>query len=221
MSVGPHVFRDGRLGVWIVSPANLPGRLAGLRALGFTDVFLPRTATKSDVERVRVAGFVGAHLWEAVDGETADEYAERVLADVRRLAVGAADLNVELGSDAALEPFMRRVLRRIRSTMPSRRLRLNVAWRKAGFLPVDLLVDDPNLFACEQNYLGGMEPCSAADALEHLLAAGVPREKAAVCFGGAGPVPPAGSRVATFPTGFPPSRGVVFQDDLLAEVGLL
>ena len=220
---GPNVFGDRRLGVWNISPANLPDRLPKFRAYGITDVFLPRTATTVDVKRVRDAGyFVG--LWEAVNGRTAGAMAIAVVADLRRLGVGPADLNVELPTDAALEPYMRALVSSIRAPMPSRRLRLNVAWRKGGFLPVDLLASDPNLYACEQGYFGDMELASPADALEDLLDAGVPMGKAAVCYGAAGLSAGRSSstetRVGLLPV-WAPRRGVVFQDDLMAEAGML
>lgn len=227
---GPHVFGDGRLGCWIISPANLRDRAKGLRALGVTDVFLPRTATKADFEWARSGqggGFVGSSVYEVnAKDRTADQYGADTVADIVRLSAGAADLNVELPVDAAIEPYCRRVLQVVRASMPNRRLRLNVAWRKGGFLPIDLLEGDPNLYACEQNYVdppgSTMVPTSAADALENLLDAGVPLAKAAVCLGAAGPAPtPTSPRVCTYPYGWTPRRGVIFSDDLLVEAGLL
>jgi hypothetical protein len=223
---GPNVFGDGRFGAWIVNPANFANRAAGLRSLGVTDVFFPRTAAPADLERARVAGFVGAHVYEVNAKDVLpSEYADRTMADVLRLKAGAAELNIELSADAELAPYIRAVVSRIRQTMPSRRLRVNIAWRKGGALPVDLFQHDPNLYVCEQSFFdpsATMVPTSAADALENLTRAGVPEAKASVCYGGAGPSPKTTSpRVCTFPYGWTPSRGVVFQDDLLAEVGAI
>ncbi len=228
---GPHVFEDGRLGLWIVNLPKLGERLPRLRALGFTDLFVRgpdgTTAIKS---QVLGAGFLGCHGWWAVDGLTAHDYALRVFADLNRWKPGAGDLNIELGTSAALEPYMRQVVGELRAVRPLYRLRLNVAARKAGFLPIDLLERDANLYACEQNYaatesLDMAGRFSEADVLDDLLAAGVPRMKAAVCYGAAITVGgrTGAERVCCIPQApaFPIRRGVVFQDDLLADAGLL
>ncbi|MGH7347331.1 MAG: hypothetical protein ACREK4_20670 [Candidatus Rokuibacteriota bacterium] len=225
MAAGPHVFEDGRIGCWIVSVSALDaGRLAALRRLGFTDLFLRGPDGNLVAKRaVLKAGFTGCHAWWAVDGLTAAQYAARALADVARWSPGAGDLNVELGSDAALEPYMRVAVGAIRAAKPNYRLRLNIATRKAGFLPIDLVQNDPNLYACEGAYFGNMDSrYSEADALDDLLAVGVERRKAAVCYAGAVAVGgiTGTQRVAGIPQWLP-RRGVVFQDDLLAEAGLL
>lgn len=227
---GPHVFEDGRLGVWIDSSSTTPPnldhpRLVKLRELGFTDAFLRGPdGTPARKQAVLGAGFVGCHAWWATDELTAAQYATRVLADVARWAPGAGDLNIELPNDAALEPYMRQVVNAIRVPRRSFRLRLNVATRKAGFLPLDLVENDPNLYACEGSYFGNMDDrYSEADALLDLLDAGVPLRKAAVCYAGACTVGgvTGEQRVAIFPHFWPPRRGVVFHDNLLAEAGLL
>lgn len=227
---GPHVFEDGRFGCWIVNPGALSDRLTRLRELGFTDLFLRGPdGTAKLKQAVLGAGFRGCHAWWAVDGLNVLQYVVRVLGDVTRWSPGAGDLNIELGKDAALEPYIRSVVVGIRASRPRYRLRLNVAARKGGFLPVDLLQSDANLYACEQVYgdspAGGMTlRFSEADALDRLVAAGVPRHKAAVCYAGAvavGGVTGPRLRVSGLPNGWLPSRGVVFQDDLLAEAGAL
>lgn len=222
---GPHVFEDGRYGCWIVNLDALAGRLAALRGLGFTDLFLRGPdGTRGLKADVLEAGFLGCHAWWAVDGLSAAQYAERVLADVARWGPGAGDLNIELATDTALEPYMRAVVSRIRPARRAYRLRLNVAARKGGFVPGDLVASDPQLYACEQVY-GDREDLamslwfSEADALERLTEAGVPAEKAAICFAGALRI---GYRSwPGIPNGWTPRRGVVFHDDLLAEVGLI
>ena len=236
---GPHVFEDGRVGLWIVNLPALRGRLAAIRAFAggmVTDLFLPRDASANDLGNVRKAGFVGAHIWAAVDGLSAAEYAARTIADVERAKPGAVDLNVELGADAALEPFMHAVVLALRAKMPGRRLRLNVGAFKGAFLPVDLVLNDPQLYACEQTYYGDMSRVSEAEALLNLLEAGVPMQKAALCYGAAALVPdpdvPAGGSLRVVGLGTvwrwsdgilqrPLRRGVIFHDDLLADVGLL
>lgn len=228
---GPHVFEDGRLGLWIVNLPALGGRLARLRELGFTDLFVNGPAGTTAIKsQVLGAGFLGCHAWWAVDGLTAHDYAVRCLADISRWSPGAGDLNIELGNDAALGPYLRQVVGELRAARRSYRLRLNVAARKAGFLPIDLLQSDANLYACEQNYAAkpGLDMAarfSEADVLDDLIAAGVPRVKAAVCYGAAITVggKTGDERVCCIPQppAFPIRRGVVFQDNLLADAGLL
>lgn len=233
MTVGPHVFEDGRLGLWIVNLPKLGERLPRLRALGFTDLFLPGPdGTPALKSQVLGAGFTGCHAWWAVHGQTAHDYAQAVLRahGIGGWQPGADDLNVELGSDAALLPYMEQLVAEIRSLRPNLNLRLNVAARKAGFLPIAHLQADAHLYACEQNYAArpGLDMAarfSEADVLDDLLAAGVPREKAAVCYGAAITVggKTGDERVCCIPQppAFPIRRGVVFQDDLLADAGLL
>jgi len=230
---GSHVFEDERLGVWITSTASLADKLADrlpkLRAAvpALTDAFLPRQATLSNRQAVLQAGFLGAHMWWAVDGLDPASYAKRALADIERVRPGAGDLNIELADDSRIEPYMRSVIGVIRAKRPSYRLRLNVAFRKGRFLPTDLLGSDPNLYVAEQNYIDqpgrSMVPVSAADALLDLLEHGIPMHKAAVCYGAAGPVGgrTGDERVVTLPAGSTIRRGVIFHDDLLADAGLI
>jgi len=182
---------------------------------------------------------MGAHLWAAVDGLTAAQYAARTLADVERAKPGAVELNIELANDPALEPYMRAVVTAIRGKLPSRRLRLNVAPYKGAFLPIDLVTGDPNLYAAEQTYYGDMSRVSEGEALLDLLEAGVPLRKASLCYGAAALVPPwaltggaPGEPVRvvglgtlwTWSTGALVRglrRGIIFSDDLLTDVRLL
>lgn len=234
MAVGPHVFEDGRFGCWIVNPSRLQARAPALRALGVSDVFLRGPDGNATTKAWAIAappnggGFVGCHAWWAVDGLTVTAYAARVLADVARWKPGAGDLNIELANDVALEPFIRGVVTAIRAQRPAYNLRVNLAARKGGFLPIDLLQSDEHLYACEQ--VAGDVPglnmalrYSEADAIDRLIAAGVPREKASVCYAGAFRHGTASSFTSWpgLPDGFRPVRGVVFQDDLLAEVGAI
>jgi hypothetical protein len=147
--------------------------------------------------------------------------AAETLADVARLRPGAVELNVELGSDAGLPAFIVELVHLIRAQHAKLRLRLNVGLWKAFSLPAIALEHDPNLYACMQTYAGAMEPYSSADAYHELLGYGVPESKATICYGAAGPVPPAGDRVCTLPNLARRRRGVIFHDDLMADVGLL
>lgn len=230
MTIGPHPFGDDRLSLYVVQPAVLVDRLARTRAaLGgtFTDLLLPRSSGPELRGLVLQAGFTGAGLWVADDGLGPSVLASRTLDDLRRTRLGFLELNVESPADHRLPAYVAAVVAGIRTRKPRLRIRLNVRHRKATFLPLALLRDDPQLFAAEQCYVDppgtSMVPTSAADALRDLLDHGVPPAKAAVCYGAAGPVGgrTGAQRVATVPVGWRIARGVVFQDDLLAEVGLL
>ncbi len=218
-----RVFED-RLGLWIVSSANLPDRLPKIKAFQggiIRDLFLPRSAELTAMQRVRDAGLY-AHLWAAVDGLSATDYANRTLLDIQRLGPGAVDLNIELGSDPPLAAYIRGVAELIRPRRPSYRLRINVAPWKAFALPSDLLASDPYLYACMQNYEGNMDNLlSAADVLTNLDDWGVPLSKATVCYTAACRVLGSTERVRTLPDLLRLRRGVIFSDDLMAEVGLL
>lgn len=237
---GPHVFGDGRVGLII---ARLDGgwrdRLPSIRRFAgglITDVFLPRSASATDLWQVRQAAFTGAHIWAAVDGLTATDYAARTLEDISRAGPGGVELNIELASDAALEPFMRAVVLAIRAKLPNRRLRLNIAPYKGAFVPVELIQNDPNLYICEQTYYGDLSRVSEGEAFLDLLEAGVPPRKASLCYGAAA-LAPIRADSAEPPHRFVGlgtlwtwgngalvrhlRRGIIFQDDLLADVGLL
>ncbi len=218
-----RVFED-RLGLWIVNPANLPDRVPKIKAFGggiIRDLFLPRSAEPADMQRVRDAGLY-AHLWAAVDGLSPTDYANRTLLDIQRLKPGAVELNIELGSDPPLAAYIGEVITLIRSKRPSYRLRINVAPWKAFALPIDLLVRDPNLYACEQNYEGNMDNLlSAADVQWNMNAWGVPPTQSAVCYAAACRVLGSSERVRTLPDLSRLKRGVIFHDDLMAEAGLL
>lgn len=218
-----RVFED-RVGLWVINPANLPGRLPAIRSFGggiIRDVFLPRSAELADFKRVRDAGLF-AHLWVTPDDLSAIAYADRTLADLARLKPGAVELNVELPADPPLGPYIGTVVERIRSQRPNLRLRINVAAWKAFALPIARLVADANLYACEQNYLGNMdELVSPADVLSDQLAWGAPAAKVSVCYAAACRVLGSPGRVRTLPDLSRLHRGVIFQDDLMVEAGLL
>ncbi len=223
-AVANRVFED-RLGLWIIDPANLPSRLPGIRAFGggiIRDVFLPgELAVVADMQRVRDAGLY-AHLWQANGDLEARNYANSVLYNIERRKPGAVDLNIELGSDPPLPDYIREVVTLIRSQRLKYRLRINVAPWKAFALPADLLASDPNLYACEQNYEGNMDNLlSAADVQWNMDAWGVPVSKSTVCYAAACRVLGSSERVRTLPDLARLKRGVIFHDDLMAEVGLL
>jgi hypothetical protein len=217
-----RVFED-RVGLWFVDGDRGCSRLPAVKAFAgglIRDVFLPRTATPAHFAAVRNAGLY-AHLWVAVDGRDAPTMVANTLADVARLRPGAVELNIELGSDAGLKVFVIEVVKGIRAKRKNLRLRLNVGAWKAFGLPRFALERDPNLYACMQTYLGAMEPVSAGDCYHELLGYGVPESKLTLCYGAAGPVPPNGERVCTLPDLARRRRGVIFHDELMADVGLL
>ena len=223
--VGPHVFGDGRLGCWIISIGNLTtDRMTKLRQLGVTDLLLRGPdGTPAAKSKVLAAGFTGCGAWWAVDGLSVAEYATRCLEDEARWKPGFGDLNIEVG-DAVLAPYMRGVVSGIRMVKKAWRLRLVIAPRKYGYVPVDMLQDDPALYVAIENYGGNMDSMfSEADQERGLRQVGVPDEKIATCYAAACAVGgvTGTQRVNTFPLGFVPTRGVIFTDDLLAQVGLL
>lgn len=230
--VANKVFED-RLGLWVINPDSLASRLPGIVGFGIKDVFLPRESDLEDLKRVREAG-VFAHLWEAANELSVDEYVAQVLADVKRLKPGAVELNIELKSDPPLKAYIRRAVEQLRKAKPGLRMRINIAPFKGFALPVDLLTSDPNLYVCEQSFYGDLSRVAESDALYDLLSWGVPLGKATVCYGAAALAPTrAGSpsqRFVGLGTRWTWSdgavvgtlkRGVIFQDDLMTDVGLL
>ena len=216
-----RVFED-RLGIIIVNADRGVSRLPGIAAFSVKDVFLPRSADPSHFAAVRAAGLY-AHLWAAVDGLSTTDYANRTLLDIQRLNPGAVELNIELPSDPPLAQYVTDAVTLIRSKRKALRLRVNVApWKGFSFAALQTRwAKDVVLYACEQNYEGNMDNLlSAADVLGDLTAWGVPPERATVCYAGACSVL-GSSRIRTLPDLSRLKRGVIFQDDLMAEVGLL
>lgn len=218
-----RVFED-RVGLWVIDPANLPDRLPRIVAFAgglVRDLFLPLSSTAADVQRVRAAG-LGCHLWTATDGLDASTFASRALGAMSRLNRAAAELNFEGIPDAQLPTYVRQTVANMRAVRPFARLRLNQPPWKGFGLPVDLLRSDANLYACAQNYLGNMdELLSAADVVHDLLAHGVPPGKATVCYAAACEVLGSSSRLRTLPDLSRLRRGLIFQDDLMVDAGLL
>lgn len=227
---GPHVFGDGRVGLWVVNPANLNDRLPKIKAYRggqITDVFLPLVqSTASDAGKVKQAGLFAQGTLVGASLMSADAFADLAIQRIAQVGTGALEANIELPNDALYNPYIRTFMGRFRATRPNYRVRVNIPWRKGGFLPVDLFQEDPNLYVDEQSYFdppgSTMHPASQADALENLLDAGVPIAKASVCYGAAGPVGgiTGTQRVSLLPE-WAPSRGIIFQDDLMVEAGLL
>lgn len=217
-----RVFED-RVGLWLVDGDRGISRLPAIKAYAgglIRDLFLPRTAARSHFASVRAATLF-AHLWVSVDDRTAPAMVADTLADVDRLAPGAVELNVELGADAGLQVYVLELVHGIRRARPKLRLRLNLGAWKGFAVPRIEVANDPNLYVCMQTYVGDMARNSEGDAYHELLGYGVPEAKLTLCYGAAGPVPPNGARVCTLPSLARRRRGVIFHDDLMADVGLL
>jgi hypothetical protein len=216
------VFED-RVGLLVVNPDRGVSRLPAIAAYAgglIRDVFLPRDATPAHFAAVRAAG-LSAHLWIATHDRSAAELVADTLADLTRLKPGALELDLELTSDPPLRAFVEACYVGIRAKRKSLRMRINLAPWKGFALAAWVFSADPNLYACEQTYAGDMAPYSQADALANLLAYGMPRARATVCYGAAGPVPGSPGRVCTLPDLTRWHRGVIFSDDLMVDAGLL
>ncbi|MGH8311262.1 MAG: hypothetical protein ACRETX_15890, partial [Steroidobacteraceae bacterium] len=204
-----------------------------------SDVFVPRIAATSDMNLIRSTvrpsgAKLRAQLWTVPGGQSAADYAAQVLGDIQRLKPGVVELNIEV-ADAILHDYIRATVSAIRDKLPSRRLRVNIAPYKGVFLPSDRFQADPNLYAAEQTYYGDMSRVSEGEALLDLVEHGVPPARASLCYGAAGPTGYDSrgpgwlvARHCTLGTLYYEGtlvrklrRGLIFQDDLLAEVGLL
>lgn len=221
---------DDRLGLIVINPANLPGRVAAIAALGVRDVFLPRgvltegvwrETTPSDVAVVKGAGLF-AHLWVQPAGRTPAQAVADTDADIRRLGTGATCFNWEFGSDLELQRHARETYVLFRRKRRAHRLQFNVAPWKGQFLPIDLLAPDDNAFACAQAYEGNMdELLSADDVVWDLRAWGMPEQRATCCYAAACRVRGSNTRQRVLPSMWKRHRGQIFSDDLLADAGLL
>lgn len=238
-----HAFAEPSVGLWVVNPANLADRLPKIAKLWdgtISDVFINGTATLAQADAIRATARpdgtkLRAQLWAvATHYPNALAYADAVVADSQRLKAGVADLDIEV-PDGVLADYTLRTIRAIRNKRPKYKLRVNLAPYK-GFALTGLAFNgDPNLYACEQAYYGDMSPVSADEALTDLLDHGVPRVRASVCYGAAGPVgwdgpgqPWSENRHCTLGTFYSGGNlvrrlrhGLIYQDDLLVEVGLL
>jgi hypothetical protein len=237
-----HAFQPPSVGLWVVNPANLSDRLPRIAALWgglVSDVFVSGAASRSQADAIRATvrpngTKLRAQLWAAANNLPVASYADQVVADSKRLDVGVADLNIEV-PDAKLADYIRDAVSLIRAERPTFKLRVDVAPYKGFGLTGLAFAGDGNLYACEQAYYGDMSPVTADEALADLLDHGVPRARAAIAYGAAGPigwvapgVPWSTTRHFTIGTLYFNGQlvrgirhGLIFQDDLLAEVGQL
>ena len=230
--IGPHVFGDGRLGCWftpVLTPEGqpLPGsfssklrdRLPRVRNLGVTDAFLPRVASLTDKLSVLDERLFPALYQTPPAGVSAPAYADQALRDLARLGLSVLEQNIEGVPDAQLEAFVRADVDAIRERRRLLRLRLNVVPFKGAYLPADLFASDAQLYVIVQNYLGNMDERVAEDEIvRDLVDHGIPREKVSAMYGAHIGSPPE-NRVPALPV--IRWRGSIYQDDLLADAGLI
>lgn len=221
---GAHVFGDKRLGVFIVDPERGISRLDKFKNLGITDLFFPgEISSKDHLKKGRDKGY-SSHIWVAVNGRTVAQYVGLVDDSITRTGAGACDLNMEFGDDSKMKAHIRETMKELRADRPQYRFRLDIAPRKWDFIPVELVVADPQLYVTIQNYGGNMEFFfSAPDQENGLRAVGVPDGKistmyAAHCRTTAGAGDP---RVPCLPTSWTIQRGCIYQDDLLTDAGYI
>lgn len=230
-----NAFQDGRVGLWVNDPAN--GRSASIAALWggmFTDIFLPASASRLSYDIVRRTKRADGALMKAQmyaiprSGEAPAQFVARVSAAITDNSPGVVELDIEV-PDVALGQYLRDTVTLFRMLRKTFIMRLNLAPFKIGFLPMDLVKNDPNLYVASQAYYGDMSRVDELDLRDDALAAGVPANKFQICYGAAGPTHLNGTRGITLPnvlyrgqfSGRNLRGGLVFDDDLLAEMGLL
>lgn len=238
MAIGPHPFGDGRRGIMVIDPRNLSRRIARMKQLGFTDVFLPRnvvdgdgvilyTTTKNDLQTVKDATLFPAMWFVPEKDQTAKAFTTTVLGTIDQLAPNGitTELNIEM-ADEKLSGFVTSTIGYIRAKRKGLRLRINIAPFKARFMPAIFFTTDPQLYLCEQAYFGNMEGLASVDDVRRdMVDSNIPVDKGSVCFAGACEYPESDfeGRLPAIPAMSIREirRGTVFQDDLLAEVGVL
>lgn len=243
-----HAFADGSVGLWSVDPTRTVNRrhhIAEFANGQFSDIFLPRTATLTQMETIRNTIrpnnlYMRAQLWMQVDGLSPIELAARINDDISRLKPGCVEIDVELGNDADLNPYITKLHANLRNgftfngkqyrARPSFLFRIDSGAQKQQFMPASLFKSDPAFYYSPQSYYGDMSPVNYDETLRDAIKAGIPEDKISVCYGAAGPTGFDPERVCTLGTIFYQSqligyrrirRGLVFQDDLMVEVGLL
>lgn len=221
--IGPHVFGDNRMGIWIINNQNLTDKLKHVlprlrKAVPFlTDVFLPEEATVLQRSLVRDNNFF-SHLYTIPHGRGPNAYADQSAAAHTRLGGGALELNVEIPDDQ-IRNYVAETVVRLRKTKPKLPVRINIAPFKARYLPVSMIEADPNLYVIEQAYFGNMDGrASEADCLLDLIENGVPVDKSSIMYG----VLNGNPRVNSLPSGIRRwQRGSIYSDDLMLDAGLL
>lgn len=223
MAIGPHVYGNGRVGCWFTNSVNFRDKLKHrlpLVKVFATDAFLPREATLTDKQEVLNVGMFSALYETPPHGMSAVNYANQAVADTNRLKVGATELNIEGIGDAFLSTYVSSVVAEIRKTKPGLRLRINIVPYKGKFLPVQIFVDDPQLYIIVQNYLGNMDARVPEDEITRdLTDRGIPPAKVSVMYGAHISPGNGKARVPALPQ--IRSRGSIYTDDLLADAGYI
>ena len=222
MTAGPHVFGDGRRGLWVQSNANLTDKLKHFlpRLRGpipnLTDVFLPAEATAAHRDQVRQADFF-CHTYVVNHDRPPNVFVDDAL---RAHKGGALELNIEGLPESQLRNYVTAVHARVRATKPRLPLRINVVPFKGQWLPMELFQRDDQFFVCVQAYGGNMDELLAAeDVLRDLLAWGCPPDKASVMHAIMCSQRPGAPRHVTLPQ--VRGRASFYIDDLLLDAGLL
>jgi len=229
MPIGPHVFKQNRVGLWAIENANLKDKLKHVlpraKALipNLTDIFLPLSATLADKDIVRQNGFA-AHLYCVAGSIDAVTLAKEAKAARLRLGTGAIEVDLE-GAQVqpdkpALANYQRAFVGEIRRTNKNLALRLNVPPYKGYAIDVGQINNDPELFVIAQAYYGNMDGrLSEADVILDLLDWGVARGKAKIHYAVMANSP----RTFVLPGASykPITEGSVYDDDLLIDSGRL
>lgn len=229
-------FDDGRVGLWVNSTINL-NRLPEIATVFngmFTDVFVSYSANRDSLDKIRATKrpdgtFLKAHLHAVPGALAAPDFALRVHQAIARTAPGVVELNIEEKPDIGREGadytrYISDTLQAVHATDPFMRFRVNIAPYKAEFLPTELIASTPQFYACEQTYYGDMSRVSESEALEDLLDYLIPPTRASVCYGAQDEHRDRLVLPTIFYKGLAVrklARGIVFSDDLLAELQLI
>src|SRR6187401_2510827 len=195
MATGAHVFKQNRLGLWVIPNANLTDKLKHVlprlkqpKVLpNLTDIYLPPEATVANKDQVRQAGFF-ANTYDVVHETDAVTLAKKMLKKRRDLGTGAIEVDLEGAAvqpdKPALASYVTAFMAEVRRTNPKLAVRLNVPPFKGYALPVALINADPQLFVIAQGYFGNQDGrLSESDVLEDLLDWGILREKVKIMYG--------------------------------------
>lgn len=227
MAPGPHVFGNGRQGLWVAENSNLTDKLKHflprLRGPlpGLTDIFLPPSAVLSHKQQCVAAGFF-VSTYIVAHSDPPAVLADKALAHRAKLKSGAIEFNLEGAAvqDPVLKAYATALVKRVRAKAPNLPIRLNVVPFKGYVLPVALINDDPQLFVIAQAYGGNMDILFAADEIEgDLLDWGIARHKVSVQHAVMCRVAGSANRQITVPS--VRNRGSFYIDDLLLDAGLL
>ena len=232
MTIGAHVFKSNRVGLWIIANSNLGDKLSHVLPRvrtpipNLTDIFLPPEAVLSHKLQCRNAGFF-VSTYDVVHNTPPMTMANKMLAHRKLMGTGAIEIDLEgfaVQPDLpAMADYVHRFMDEVRWKNPLLPVRLNVPPFKGFCLPVDRINEDEQLFVVAQAYFGNQDGrLSEADVLLDLLDWGIRPDKVKIMYG-AMAENPQGVRVYSLPQPEykPITQGSVFSDDLLMDAGLL